>query len=153
MFRSIHRLARRMDLCNEHIAKEFNLSTNQLTTLRRLSRMGGQAHLGELADSVAISRSSMTAIVDRLVDTGCVVRHRSVTDRRRINVKLTQNGSELARRIPESLLVKLGKRLEAVVDDDPATTSSRLLHLVEVLEHTASPLLASHLQKPDPSGS
>ena|GEM_PF-2427864 len=153
VFRSIHRLARRMDLGDERIAKEFNLSTNQLSTLRWLSRLGGQAQLGKLADGVAISRSSMTAIVDRLVEAGCVERQRSVTDRRRVNVELTQHGSKLACRMPEPLLVQLGRRLQALIDDDPTETADHLLHLIEVLELSAAPILTFHSKESDPSSS
>jgi len=60
----------------------------------------GKTTPAELASFVGIDRAAITRHLDRLEKQGLVHRHHSTTDRRRINLKLTQKGlllvSELA---------------------------------------------------------
>jgi DNA-binding MarR family transcriptional regulator len=71
------------------------LTVRQVATVLELSRMG-EVDFGTTADRIGVSRSALSRIVERLVDSGLVVRREKPTDRRRILLSITAQGAELA---------------------------------------------------------
>ena len=75
----------------------------------------GELSIKELADTLHVSRPSASAMVDRLVEMGMLVREQSQLDRREVRVRLSPSGTvhfqEMERQILEyisALLVQLG---------------------------------------------
>jgi DNA-binding MarR family transcriptional regulator len=75
----------------------------------------GELSIKELADTLHVSRPSASAMVDRLVEMGMLVREQSQLDRREVRVRLSPSGAvhfqEMERQILEyisALLVQLG---------------------------------------------
>jgi DNA-binding MarR family transcriptional regulator len=65
-----------------------------------LQRSPGKAlRMGELNDSVTISRSGLTRLVDRIEAEGLLERRQSPTDRRAVEAAITPEGSKLLRRM------------------------------------------------------
>src|SRR4051812_44296006 len=65
-----------------------------------LQRSPGKAlRMGELNDSVTISRSGLTRLVDRIEADGLLERRQSPTDRRAVEAVITPEGSKLLRRM------------------------------------------------------
>lgn len=67
----------------------------QVATVLELSRMG-EVDFGTTADRIGVSRSALSRIIERLVDSGLVLRREKPTDRRRILLSITAQGAELA---------------------------------------------------------
>ncbi|MFT4977754.1 MAG: DNA-binding MarR family transcriptional regulator [Myxococcota bacterium] len=59
----------------------------------------GPSEVSPLADSVGRSPSAMTRLVDGLVSRGWIDRSRDASDRRRVQVQLTESGREEADRL------------------------------------------------------
>ena len=59
------------------------------------SAPGGMMRMSELADSVLLSRSGMTRLVDRLVDNGLIARDHCTDDGRGCYAVLTERGAEV----------------------------------------------------------
>ena len=68
------------------------MSLDEYDVLFQLRRAGQPLAMSELADHVLISRASTTRLVDRLVGLGWVDRWHDDQDRRRVLVRLTEEG-------------------------------------------------------------
>jgi len=88
--------------------------------------------LGELADHLQVTNSTMSGVVDRLVEAGLIVRERSDLDRRTVTMRLTPEGDKKQNEAfgENSLLTKRLFRILEVADED-------LMHLL----HTHTQLL------------
>ena len=84
--RVLARLARQV----EHALADLELSLAQYRLLAYLAK--GDEAASRLADKLAVSRPSVTALVDGLVKRGFVERHAREDDRRRIDHVLTPAG-------------------------------------------------------------
>lgn len=70
-----------------------SMSPNHYRTLVMLKHFGPD-NMGSLAKKIAVSKQQMTPIIDRLAKDGLIVRTASETDRRIINIALTEKGDE-----------------------------------------------------------
>ncbi len=87
--RTAARLARQVELA----LAEVDLSLPQYRILIHLDE--GKVAASTLADKIAVSRPSVTAVVDGLVTRGLVERHHDPGDRRRVGHDLTAEGRQL----------------------------------------------------------
>jgi long-chain acyl-CoA synthetase len=87
--RAIARLAKHL----EHGLAPVDLSVPQYRVLALLA--GGPAASSWLADRLTVSPPSVTAVVDGLVARALVVRNPDPSDRRRLNLELTEAGRRL----------------------------------------------------------
>jgi DNA-binding MarR family transcriptional regulator len=104
---AIRRLLRALRLAAGETLTTSGLSAAQLFVLGALDD-GCDASLSELAERTMTDRSSVTAVVDRLLDAGLVTRRVSDEDRRRAAVCITPKGRTALRgapRPPTALLV------------------------------------------------
>src|SRR4051812_17884905 len=81
-----------------------------LTALRRLV----EANLAQPADSMGVTVSTSSRLVDRLVSADRVHRGPSLTDRREISPSRTGSGTRLPRRYDSRRVELLGERLDRV---------------------------------------
>ena len=87
--RVIARLARQVELA----VATLDLSLSQYRALSLLSE--GKEAESALADKLAVSRPSVTGVIDGLVARGLVERHHVDGDRRRVGLDLTKDGRRL----------------------------------------------------------
>ncbi len=95
--RTAARLARQVELA----LVEVDLSLPQYRILILLDE--GKVAASALADRLAVSRPSVTAVVDGLVTRGLVERHHDPSDRRRVGHDLTAEGRRLLKKGDESV--------------------------------------------------
>ncbi len=77
------------------LVSDFRLSALQYLALHEIGRLGPRVTMGAVGEAIQAPPSSMTNIVDRLVNTGLVVRGTSLIDRRAVVVDLTPIGAGL----------------------------------------------------------
>jgi DNA-binding MarR family transcriptional regulator len=87
----IHR--RTIDLLENMAAQQLGVNATDAHCLEILERTG-RSSAGELARALGLTTSAVTAVLDRLVDAGFVVRQRDSQDRRRVYVELTEAGRQ-----------------------------------------------------------
>ena len=103
------RLARQVELG----LAEVDLSLAQYRVLMLLSHQAEGA--SRLADHLAVSRPSITSVIDGLVARRLVVRHPDPEDRRRVEHQLTTQGRELLHRADDAV----DARFESIVSHLP----------------------------------
>lgn len=91
----------------------------------------GQVSISELAEALGVSAPSASAMVDRLVDKGVLIREQSQEDRRRVVVRLSPEADKQFGKIEELMLQSFVYLIEKV---GPQTTRKWCEVLQEVRE-------------------
>lgn len=107
----------------------FDLSVQQYITLRRLSEVyPSSLTAGELKEKMTDVNSDMTRLTDRLVAKNLIVREVDPQNRRRVNLRLTEESY----RFVETVAVEF-KNFESIVShltDDEVRTMNTLLEKI-----------------------
>ena len=85
-------------LLEQEMEEEQGLSLTWYDGLVQLEHQGGRLRMCDLADSVLLSRSNITRLVDRMAGAGLIRREPSPEDRRGMYASITQEGREALRR-------------------------------------------------------
>jgi DNA-binding MarR family transcriptional regulator len=94
---------------------------------------GGAASMGELATPLGVKLSTVTGIVDRLVEQGLVERGEDPRDRRVVLGSLTDKGQRLVGGLYQSLQLQLSKVLEKLTLEDLRKVAEAFNILFEVI--------------------
>jgi len=121
--RMIHNAAISHCCCLDDLSSRLNVQ--ELNTIRFLG-MNGPSIMREIAEYLMLAVSTMTGVVDSLVEKKLVSRERSDNDRRIVCVALTDSGKE-AYCINLENHVKLSRGLLEALDDDEQETLLILL--------------------------
>jgi DNA-binding MarR family transcriptional regulator len=78
----------------------------------------GTCRMSTLAEITQQSAGTLTGIVDRLIDDGLVARVRNATDRRVVEVTLTQDGEQRLQRVSVARHEDMSRTLEQFREDD-----------------------------------
>lgn len=98
---------------------------------------GGGASPKEISTALGLSPSATSAMLDRLERAGHVERRRSASDRRGVEVQVTDS----AREVGASMFGLLGRHMRAVldeVDDEDLVRTSELLHRLSAATRAAA---------------
>jgi DNA-binding MarR family transcriptional regulator len=112
----------------EHASTELSLPQYRLLVM--VSR--GDQRASKLALRLALSKPTVTAVVDGLVERGLLVRSEVPGDRRAVELSLTEAGGDALARADAAM----GERLARVLDHctDPDSSRSALLQLAAAVE-------------------
>lgn len=110
---AILRLARELRKETE----QLGITARQATLLWLVKRSPGLS-LAELAGEEGISPPAMSGHIDRLERSGLLERVRSSDDRRRVGLRLTEDGERLMRRVRARRTTWLAERLQALDPKD-----------------------------------
>jgi DNA-binding MarR family transcriptional regulator len=83
------------DRGSELFLSDFGLTGAQLNILNLLGEAGGTMSQSEMSAKVLIGKSSLSIVVDRMVQRGHIRRQVFPDDRRRVILKLTPSGKNL----------------------------------------------------------
>jgi len=81
-------------------------------------RCKGSCKVTEMANHLGITLSAVTSLVDKLCDTGLVIRHRSEEDRRVVFMKLTEEGEKFLKYIDENRIRLFEKVFSNLSDEE-----------------------------------
>lgn len=142
---ALRRILRVADVDSRQVAKVTGLSTSQLLVLRFVEREP-RATVGRIAEALMLRQATVTALLDRLEKRGLVRRHRKETDRRMVEVHITEDGKRLLEGSPRLLQHRFVERLAALETWEQTWLLAALQRLGAMLdaEHLdASPILDS----------
>lgn len=115
---------------DQRTRSQIGLSTTQLAVLFILSRADGQP-ISEISKTLAMGKSSLTGLIDRMCDKGLVRRAASATDGRVTNVYLQPQGQDALNRGREETK-RFNQALLAPFSVEEQDTIERFLtHLAE----------------------
>lgn len=120
---------------------EHSLSELSLPQYRLLVMVAGGDHrASHLAGRLALSRPTVTAVVEGLVERGCLARSVVTGDRRAVQLSLTDAGRAMLARADAAL----GERLAGILRrcDDPALAEAGLLQLAGALQKIVAEQMA-----------
>lgn len=138
----IGRVSRLSRLIDRQLAENFaehgidNWMYDVLATLRR-SGAPFELSPGELVEQTMVTTGAMTNRVDRLIERGFVERSHSDTDRRRINVRLTDTGRDLVDTVAPHHYALEARLLGSVTISQQQTLASTLRTVLLDLGDTA----------------
>jgi DNA-binding PadR family transcriptional regulator len=95
--------------------------------------------------AVSLSQATITGILDRLEKRDLITRERDHDDRRRINISLTKQGSDLLIDAPIPLHQSFSKRLAELPEQEQEKVDTVLREIVEMMEAEdieAAPMLS-----------
>jgi DNA-binding MarR family transcriptional regulator len=125
------------------VARELRKETEQLgitarqATLLWLVKRSPGLSLAELAAEEGISPPAMCGHVDRLEKVGLIERVRSSEDRRRVGLRLTDDGVRLLRRVRARRTTWLASRLAALEPAELEMVEAAIAPLSRLLEEDA----------------
>ncbi|MEV1333806.1 MarR family transcriptional regulator [Micromonospora costi] len=125
-------LTRHLRAVKERALADADLPAHEYDTLHALAGRRGRAAPSELATDLGVAPASITARVDALARRGFVERIPSTTDRRRVDVALTEAGREAWRGALDPRGVE-EHRLFAALDPDERRVLSDLLRRIMVV--------------------
>jgi len=114
--------------------KEYPLSIprSQVYLLRLLDRRGAIS-MSDMADSLGITMSGCTALVDRAVSAGWVARQRDLNDRRVVLVDVSPAGKQMLTQIRETRARILARYLTRLDVDEIVTLTNLLERTAEAI--------------------
>ena len=140
---SLRRIIRAMDLHSKHLVKTSGLTTAQLLLMQTVQAGDGMT-IGKLADRIHLSQATVTTILDRLAERGLIVREGSSEDKRKVHVKLTEQGTALVTDSPVPLQDHFIKNFSNLNQWEQTTTLSalqRVAHMMDAEDIEAAPIL------------
>jgi DNA-binding MarR family transcriptional regulator len=135
---AVRRLTRALRVAAGATQAKSGVSAAQLYVLRSLMA-GDGVSINELAKRTYTDRSSVAAVVERLVERGLVVRTASASDRRFAEVCLTHAGRHLAENAPVAPTAMLVSALEQLNDGELGVLAQSLNRLVGAFGLATSP--------------
>lgn len=109
---ALRRIIRSVDIHSKKLSQNHGITVPQLLCMLKIDELGPMT-LKELSNEVFLNPSTLVGIVDRLVKQEVFTRERSVKDRRKVRISLTEIGKSRLEEAPsllqESLLDELGK--------------------------------------------
>lgn len=143
--RLILHLGREMAAMFEQHIRPYGLTEAEFRVLTTLySHPNGMAHPGDLCVRTSQSPANMSRINDALVDRDLITRVLSAHDRRRMVLRITEQGEELVR----ELLPKMFAPLKEIMRDLPEAEQRQMIGQLKRLWHMVNARPARELAEP-----
>ncbi len=133
---SVRRIVRALRESSREAERKVGISGAQLFVLQQLAA-GPAESLSELSERTLTHQSSVSTVVQRLVEAGLVARSASRADRRRTELRLTVRGRSVLRSAPPLAQERLIQAVRRLPDGRREQLASRLLELVERMQLAA----------------
>lgn len=146
---SIRRIIRSVDIYSRKLAQEHGVTVPQLLCMLKIDELGPLT-IKDLSEEVFLNPSTIVGIVDRLEKHDLFARERSVKDRRKVRILLTEKGREMVAQSPSPLQDSLAYSIEHLPELEKATIALSLEKILQMMsdkqpsnEETAIPEAAA----------
>jgi DNA-binding MarR family transcriptional regulator len=140
---ALRRIIRATDLHSKHLEKTAGLTAPQMMLMQIVSSRN-KTTSGALAKEMNLSQATVTTILDRLEMRGLVVRERSSSDKRKVYVSLSKDGTDALSRAPAPLQQYFAQQFQALEDWEQTMIVSALQRIALMMNAQnldASPVL------------
>lgn len=153
---ALRKILRATELHSRDLAQSAGLTAVQLRVLQVIGETGCTTAKA-IAVRMGVSQATVTALIDRLVRQGMVVRDPSKRDRRQIDIRITDKGASAVNLAPDALQQMFVGRFEGLQDWEQAmivAALERVAGLLGAKDIDAAPVLTSGdiQQPPDTNG-
>lgn len=121
----------------EKLTQAFDMPFSQIQILILLS--GGDRTITSISHFLGIAKPNITPLLDRLCKRGLVQRERSKTDRRVVNVGLTDEGREILGQIHDVVGQQIGLWEERFSRSEAKRLNTALSCIIGLMHHTQIP--------------
>ncbi len=135
------RLIRNAECCDRWLAAQSMLTASQGYTLQTLEERG-EITMNGLAEEMRLHGTTMTRMVDALVDKGLVERLNDPADRRVVRVRLSQRGRAAATELGARRRDFLASSFRDVPDEDLQAMMDGLRRLLPFVEKWGAECIA-----------
>lgn len=140
---ALRKVIRAIDLRSKQLSKDVGLTGPQLLVMQNIGKTPG-IMVREIADNINLSPATITSILDRLEARELAHRVRSVEDKRKVGVYLTQAGETALQKAPVALQEHFTNRfaqLEEWEQSQMVATMQRIASMMGAENIDASPVL------------
>ena len=106
---ALRKIIQAIDRHSSSLRKNFGLTGPQLIVLQEISTQQ-KISVTQLSRNVSLSQATVTDITKRLEKQGYLTRTRSISDKRRINIIITEKGENILQQVPPLLQEKFTER-------------------------------------------
>jgi len=140
---ALRRITRAIDLRSRRLMAVSGLTAPQIIMLRTVFKHT-TVSASQLAKEIMLSQATVTSILERLEKGGLIVKSRSDSDRRVVNITLTPEGVRRMNAAPELLQAGFLRKLRKLKDWERSQLISSLQRVGEMMDAEdidASPIL------------
>jgi DNA-binding MarR family transcriptional regulator len=128
----IFRIIRRRLVMTSPEDKEGDIKLLHLEIMRVL-RDEGTRHPAEIGEKLLIAKAQMTHLIDKLAEMGFVKREMDPTDRRTINITLTEKGAKVMAEQDNLVINAMRENMSSLTDAELQALSDSLRNLRDIL--------------------
>jgi DNA-binding MarR family transcriptional regulator len=110
---ALRKINRAIDLHSKKMSKYFGLTSPQLMLMRTI-QSDDNVTIGQLSEKTNMSQATATIILDRLENSGRVVRIRNQQDKRKVHALLTESGHKMLAAAPGILQPDFLERFQSL---------------------------------------
>ena len=152
---ALRKITRAIDLHSKKLVREVGLTSPQLLVLKEVGAQEN-ANPSTVAKAVHLSQATVTTILDRLVKGGLIIRERSNSDRRVVDLSLTDDGWQKLNSAPDLLQAGFIQRFSALQEWERLQLLSsieRIAAMMDAEDIDAAPILElGDLRSEEPAG-
>ena len=140
---TLRRIIRATDLYSKQLAKNTGLTSPQMLLLQILRNKGEQT-VGVLAKEMSLSQATVTTILDRLEKKALIIRERSTSDRRKVQVDVTDSAVEILKDAPLPLQQQFTQQFNDLQEWEQLmmiSSLSRIAQMMDAQHIDAAPVL------------
>ena len=145
LFVALRRITRAIDLHSKKLQRETGLTTSQLLVLEAAVKLEKPSP-GNIAKEVQLSQATVTNLIDRLERNELIRRSKSASDKRVVEVRLTDKAKQLMELAPEPLqagFLREYRKLERWEQHQLVGSMQRISVLMDAEDIDASPILTT----------
>ena len=130
---SLRRITHAIDAYSRTLKAEYDVTGPQLICLYHIARHEPTT-LSQISSAVSLSAGTVNGILDRLQAKKLITRKRTVKDRRKVMVRLTEQGRQLVDRAPSLLHAQLAAHIETLPEFKQAAIALSLEEIEKLME-------------------
>ncbi|WP_366924634.1 MarR family transcriptional regulator [Metallumcola ferriviriculae] len=127
--------AKKLFFPEEWVKLDLNFSKSEIFTMLLLDKRE-EITMTELVSNINSPMSTATGLIDRLVKKGYVQRDRSETDRRLVVLTLTEEGSQLIKRLKEMISEYINMIVDDLTEEEVQFLTRIILKIMQNLQTT-----------------
>jgi len=140
---SLRKIIQAIDRHSINLKKKFGLTGPQLITLQSISTQD-KISVTQLSKNVSLSQATVTDITKRLENRGYITRKRSLDDKRKTNIELTESGKAILNTVPPLLQEQFTARFSKLENWEQLMIESsfeRVVSMMSAENIDASPIM------------